>query len=250
MLAEQRFSEILSLVEQRGTVTVQELTEHLDTSESTIRRDLTALHEMGKLRKVFGGATSLEAATVTRDDVVTVRQSRNWEEKSHIVRYAASLIAPDDFVYLDAGTTTALLAEEIVPNGATYATNAVFHAKALAQKGCRVFLLGGEFKPVTEAVIGGRALEDLERYNFTKGFFGTNGISLTAGFSTPDDSEAMVKSAALRRCKSRYILADPSKFDVVSSVTFAGLPMGEIITTRVSNPAYREQCAVTEVDPG
>ena len=53
--------------------------------------------------------------------------------------------------------------------------------------------------PVTEAVIGTEAVNALKLYNFTKGFFGTNGISTGSGFSTPDDSEGLVKRSALER---------------------------------------------------
>lgn len=62
MLAEERFREILKIVNEKKTVTVTELTELLDTSESTIRRDLTQLHKRGALLKVHGGATVLNGA--------------------------------------------------------------------------------------------------------------------------------------------------------------------------------------------
>ena len=75
MLAEERFSEILKLVNEHKTITVQELTELLDMSESTIRRDLTTLHKKGKLIKVHGGATAVNMAQYTRDESVAVRQS-------------------------------------------------------------------------------------------------------------------------------------------------------------------------------
>ncbi|MFW5647048.1 MAG: DeoR family transcriptional regulator, partial [Acetivibrio ethanolgignens] len=59
MLMEQRFHEILRAIEEKQTVTVQELTELLNTSESTIRRDLSILDKEGKLNKVHGGATAI-----------------------------------------------------------------------------------------------------------------------------------------------------------------------------------------------
>ena len=104
MLAEERFREILKLVEEHKTITVQELTELLDTSESTIRRDLTTLHKKGKLIKVHGGATAVNMAQYTRDESVAVRQDLNIDEKVQIGKYAAALIEKDDFVYIDAGT--------------------------------------------------------------------------------------------------------------------------------------------------
>ena len=54
-------------------------------------------------------------------------------------------------------------------------------------------MIGGEIKAVTEALVGEEALEQLDKYNFTKGFFGTNGIDLKRGFTTPDQKEAAVK---------------------------------------------------------
>ena len=99
VLAEERFREILKLVEEHKTITVQELTELLDTSESTIRRDLTTLHKKGKLIKVHGGATAVNMAQYTRDESVAVRQDLNIDEKVQIGKYAAALIEKDDFVY-------------------------------------------------------------------------------------------------------------------------------------------------------
>ncbi|MFW5629867.1 MAG: DeoR family transcriptional regulator, partial [Acetivibrio ethanolgignens] len=108
MLMEQRFYEILRAIEEKQTVTVQELTELLNTSESTIRRDLSILDKEGKLNKVHGGATAIGHYT-TKDEDVALRMTQNREEKLEIVRYAATLILPEDFVYLDAGTTTELM---------------------------------------------------------------------------------------------------------------------------------------------
>ena len=80
MLAEERFHEIIRLVNERKTMTVQELTELLDSSESTIRRDLTELHKRHQLVKVHGGATALQMGYTTKDEAVSVRKDMNMEE--------------------------------------------------------------------------------------------------------------------------------------------------------------------------
>ena len=67
MLMEKRFQEILRILEEQGTVSVQDLTESLDASEATIRRDLSQLAQMGKLKKIYGGAASLETGYQTRE---------------------------------------------------------------------------------------------------------------------------------------------------------------------------------------
>ena len=113
MLAEERFREIQKYVESHGTVTVQELTDLLNTSESTVRRDLTELHKRGTLIKVHGGATTVGTSVRTRDEELSVRRDRNTEEKHKIAAYAAELIEADDFVYLDAGSSVDLLIDEL-----------------------------------------------------------------------------------------------------------------------------------------
>lgn len=174
MLTEQRYEKILALLEEKGSITVAELTELLDISESTARRDITALDRAGRLTKVFGGAVASDSSYVMQEPSVAQKIQVRKEEKIRIARYAASLIEDEDFVYLDAGTTTGYMLDFLVNRKAAFVTNAVAHAQKLVSNGNRVFLLGGELKSTTEAVIGAQAVEMLYKYHFTKGFFGTN----------------------------------------------------------------------------
>ena len=247
MLAEERYNEILRLVNEKKTVTVQELTEVLDTSESTIRRDLTTLHKKGSLIKVHGGATALSVEGMTRDASLTVRRDMNIEEKVAIAKYAAALIEKDDFVYLDAGSSVDLMIDYIVEQEAISVTNAIGPAQKLLQKGCRVFLLGGELKEVTEAIVGAQAIDSLKGYNFTKGFFGANGVHRERGLTTPDITEALVKEKAMEQCANRYVLADSTKINQISSVTFAGFEEGMILTTRLRDASYKACKNILEV---
>lgn len=221
MLTKRRQELILELLEEKGSITVAEVKDLLETSESTIRRDITALHQEGKLVKVFGGAVAAEHKIMTQEYTVAQKREMNLEEKQKIARYAASLIEPDDFVYLDAGTTTAYMLDYIRESRATFVTNAVDHAKCLALCGVKVLLVGGELKGTTEAVVGNQAMQMLLNYHFTKGFFGANGITKKSGCTTPDANEAAVKQTAMGQCKECYVLCDNSKFGKVSSVTFA-----------------------------
>lgn len=247
MLIEKRFREILEIVNKEKSVTVRELMEHLDASESTIRRDLNTLSQEGKLIKVHGGAVAVEGVYAGYDAQVRVRQELNVEDKEKIAGYAAGIIKDDDFVYLDAGTTTEKVIDYLTSSHTIFVTNSWIHAKKLSGKGYRAYILGGEFKSDTEAVVGEEALESLRKYNFTKGFFGTNGISRKEGFSTPDVREASVKGAAMSRCGDRYVLADHSKFSKISPVTFADFSGAKVITTGTVDAAYRECVNVLEV---
>ena len=181
MLTKQRHELILKLLEENGSVTVTEVKDMLDTSESTVRRDITALDREGKLVKVFGGAVTAGNDAVTAHEyTVAQKLDLNREEKQRIAKYAASLIEPEDFIYLDAGTTTGYMLDYIGEKRATFVTNAFAHAQRLVSKGMKVLLIGGELKASTEAIVGNQAMRMLQGYHFTKGFFGTNGVAKKA----------------------------------------------------------------------
>ena len=171
MLAEQRYKIILDMLEKNKCVTVTEIREVLHASESTVRRDITALHNASKLIKVFGGAVAIENSVTANEPTVAQKIELNRDEKKKIGKYAASLIGSDEFVYIDAGTSTASMLEFMNIEGVSFVTNAVAHAQKLAAMGARVYLLGGELKGSTEAIVGNSAVRTLYGYHFTKGFF-------------------------------------------------------------------------------
>lgn len=247
MLTEERHSMIIKAVNERSSVTIAELAEMLDVSSSTVKRDLIILANEGKIIKVRGGAMSRNESFTSVEKNVEEKASICTEEKMTIAKYAAELIENGDFVFLDAGTTTEKMIDYLNVKDVTFVTNGFIHAKKLARKGYKVFITGGEIKASTEAIVGAECVLTLKNYNFTKCFMGTNGISLTAGFTTPDVNEARVKSAAIESSREVYVLADHSKFDEVSSATFAGLGKAVIITDRIPNRKYNNAADITEV---
>ncbi len=240
MLVEERMEEIVRLVEERGSVQIQELIECVNASESTIRRDLTVLDKRGLLTKVHGGAIAIRYSGIHDDSYVSLREDLNREAKNKIARYAASLVGAGDLVYIDSGTTTGQIIDYLTPSNAEFVTNGVMHARKLATKGFRVYIPGGEFKSVTEAIVGEDAIENLKKYHFTKGFWGANGVDLEAGFTTPGIREGKVKEYAMQQCKDCYVLCDSSKIGRVSTITFASFDSAKIITTALKNDLYRK----------
>ena len=234
MIAEERWSHIVNLVNSRGVMTVTQLMDELDASESTVRRDLVRLDAMGRLRKVHGGATRLATSEyVMADQSMQGRKTLHTAEKRAIGAYAATLIKPEDFVFIDGGTTTECLVDAITETDATYLTNSLPHAQKLLAKGCRTLLTGGEVKPLTEVLVGSETADHIRRYHFTIGFWGTNGASLESGFTTPEINEAAVKRAGIRNTRARYVLCDSSKFQSISLVTFADFGEATVITDRL-----------------
>ena len=128
MLAQERFERILEILREKQSVTVVELTEKLNTSESTIRRDLTELNRQGLLIKVHGGATAIKSVLSREEEVIT-KSKKHQEEKRKIAKYAASLINKEDIVYLDAGTTTEMMLDYLREYDVIYVTNGITHAR-------------------------------------------------------------------------------------------------------------------------
>ncbi len=247
MLTTDRRTQILEILRQNGSVTVSGLAEKFETSESTIRRDLLALSQLGKINKVHGGATALGQKFLHNEEDFNEKSLLNINEKEEIAKYAASQINDDDFVFIDAGTTTFLMTKYITAYKATYVTNGIAHAKELTAKGCKVFVIGGELKSTTEAIIGLVAASNLQKYNFSKAFIGTNGVSEKQGFTTPDTEEAMLKAVAMERSFVTYVLCDHTKFGKVSAVSFSPVAAACIVCDKCDDEQLKAKTVVKEV---
>lgn len=241
MLTEERRNIIIKAVNEKGIVTMQELLDLTGTSDSTLRRDLIVLDERGLISKIHGGAAARGGQTefVATEDV-SERYNRNHEEKMRIARVAAQMVRDNDIVYLDAGSTTDRVIDLLPDTNATFVTNASMHAVKLMKRGFKVFVIGGELKRRTEAYIGAFAVAMLKNFNCTIGFFGADGIHPHAGYTTPEENEAIVKRYAVSRCKRAYALCDSSKFRKVAFASFADLNGMTLISDEIPDFMQKE----------
>ncbi|MBS4538551.1 DeoR/GlpR transcriptional regulator [Clostridium sp. D2Q-11] len=228
MLTEERHNIILDKLNKKGIVKVNELVKATDTSESTIRRDLTYLEEINKLKRVHGGAALVEG----RYNEASFKEKliHNQQEKVLIAKYAASLIEDGDCIYLDAGTTVYEMTKYINQKDILVVTNGIDHVDPLLEKGIKVYILGGKIKSNTKAVVGVDAITNLSRFRFDKAFIGINAIHLEYDLTTPDSEEAIMKERAIELSGEAFVLADHSKFNKISSVKVADLDKVSIIT--------------------
>jgi len=247
MLAEQRARTILQLVSQRQTVSVADLCDLTGASEATIRRDLNALARQGKLNKVHGGATSLEAEEFLAREPDADTKRLYAREKERIARYAAGLVDDDDVVYLDTGTTTLHMAEHLKGSKALFVTSSVEFACRLTAHSLNIYVLGGMLKPGTVDVVGAEALTELGQFNFTKVFLGASGVSVSQGFTTPDPEAAALKRIAASRGQTVSMLTDSTKFGRVTAATIFPLEDAQIITDRLLDTRYRDYTEVKVV---
>jgi len=214
MAAEERRKYILSTLEQYGSVTVSELSEHFGISEVSVRKLLISLEQDSLLQRTWGGA--VRTARTTAELPYPVRESKYLQEKMAIARAAYDMINDGDSVYLDSGTTTFELAKLLCngpKRGILVATNALDHAGVLlGQQGISLILIGGEIRHDVRACSGYLAKDMLSNMVFDKGFLGIEHISFSHGLTTPNMNDAEMKRWILRTCKQSYVLADYSKF--------------------------------------
>lgn len=230
MLANERKKRIVDHLKINRRATIEELLTLMDCSISTLRRDLNELENEKCLRRVHGGAELTQ--DLSEELSISEKTFKNIQEKEKIAQKALSKIQDGDIIFLDAGTTTAVLAELINQSELylTIVTNSVTHLSKLTNDRLIVYLLGGRVKKVTDAIIGSQALEQLSTYQFNVAFVGANGFDEQHGAMTPDHEEAAIKGLAVKQSQSAYILADSSKVGQMSFVKFANSEEVELIT--------------------
>lgn len=228
MLTPERHKIILNLLEEKEVVKLQEFVDATNSSESTIRRDLSQLVAEKKLKRVHGGASLLHQKG--EELSVLEKSTKNLAEKDTIAQYAASLIRDNDCIFLDAGTTAFMMIPHIKAKGVQIVTNGLTHLDALLELNLNTYLTGGLIKKKTRALIGRGALEGLDQFRFDKSFIGVNGIHAEYGFTTPDPEEAIVKKRAMDLSQESYILGDHTKFNEVTFSKIAELKHATIIT--------------------
>lgn len=229
ILKSERQQLILEKLEQDNFVRLEELVLLLDSSESTIRRDLDDLELAGKLRRVHGGAESL--AGFRLEESIQQKSVKNIQFKKELSVRAATLIEKSDVIFLDAGTTTELLIPLLSGMDVTVVTNSIHHATKLVDLEISTMIVGGMVKLSTDASIGVVAVEQIRRLNFDKAFLGMNAVD-ELDYTTPDIEEAVIKRTVLENAKISYVLLDSSKIGQKSFVKVAPVSQAILLTNK------------------
>ncbi len=218
-------------------VRLDDLVSLLDTSESTVRRDLDELESERKLHRVHGGA---ELPHSLQEEFTNQQKSiKNIQEKMQVARKAASLISNDDVIFVDAGTTNELLLGYLNQDNLTVVTNSIHHAAKLVDKNIQTIIIGGHVKKSTDASIGAVAYEQIKQLNFDKAFLGINGID-EEFLTTPDMEEAVIKKTVIENARKSYIVTDSSKIGRVSFAKVDKIENTTIITNQSSGALMKK----------
>ena len=244
LLEPERHQIILEALKKKNTVKLQELVELTNSSESTIRRDLTQLEQRKFLKRVHGGAARLQGKL--QEPTMTEKSSKNLQAKRLISQYAGSLVEEGDCIYLDAGSTIFEMIPYL-PNDIVVVTNGLMHINSLIDKNIKTYLIGGYIKPTTKAMIGRGALESIEKYRFDKCFMGVNGIHTQFGYTTPDQEEALIKQLAISLSREAFVVADESKFSEIAFSKIAELNEATIITNELDSDTKKQYLCKTKI---
>lgn len=218
-------------------VRLDDLVSLLDTSESTVRRDLDELESERKLHRVHGGA---ELPHSLQEEFTNQQKSiKNIQEKMQVASKAASLVANDDVIFVDAGTTNELLLGYLNQDNLTVVTNSIHHAAKLVDKNIKTIIIGGHVKKSTDASIGAVAYEQIKQLNFDKAFLGINGID-EEFLTTPDMEEAVIKKTVIENARKTYIVTDSSKIGRVSFAKVDKIENATIITNQSSGALMKK----------
>jgi DeoR family transcriptional regulator, fructose operon transcriptional repressor len=240
MWAEERHRRIVDHLTASGHIEAEALTAMLQVSKETIRRDLLHLETQGVLRRVHGGAVSTEPDP---EKPFSVRRRARVAAKRQIAAAAARLVRPGQCCFIDAGTTTALLAEALVEMpDVTVVTNSVEVAMTLraSRRAADVVLLGGSFSLDVPATYGELTLAEIARFRADLAIVSPVGIDRTAGPTYYHVSEAEVARAMFGNANSRMVLADHSKLGRTSRVILCPCADIDILVTDAGRSAYTE----------
>lgn len=212
LLVDERRRRICDLLREHGRVMVNDLAARFDTSEVTIRHDLSALESAGALDRTRGGALSRRE----NDDLpIRVKQTLRHAEKVRIARAAAAMIRDGETIILDSGTTTAELARQIRTldvKSINVITNALNIAMLLSDvPAVRLIMLGGILRQESHSLAGHMAERALDNLQADRLFLGADGLDPEIGLMTPHLPEAQLNARMIEISRQVVTVADATK---------------------------------------
>lgn len=224
MFANERRNKILELLNRRSSVTVAELTALFQVSLETIRRDLEYLEQQGALKRVHGGALSMNR--MQNYTGLSVRSTEHQTEKRQIARAALSHIHEGERIALDAGSTTNELAHLLCDSfqELTIVTASLPIFEILSEKpGFQVILTGGFYLPGEKAFYGHLALDTIRQLHVSVFFHAPSALSLSFGLSEHIRELAEIQRALIASADRVIVLADSSKFETCAALKVCDL---------------------------
>lgn len=203
-----RYTKLLEIVNENKRIEVSKLAELLNVSQVTIRKDLGALEEKGLLKREHG------YAVMTSSDDINSRLAFNYDIKRKIAHLASELVSDGETIMIESGSSCALLAEELAYNkkDITIITNSTFIASYIREGNAKVVLLGGDYQPESQVVVGPLTRKSVKDFFVDKLFVGTDGYNSKIGFTGKNLMRTETVKAMAESADKIIILTVSSKF--------------------------------------
>ena len=241
MFIEERYKYILDLLEKNGKVLVKDLSRDLSISESMIRKDLQLLEKQNLLKRTYGGAINPKH-TLTCTQSFRKRVAKNTHLKEIIAHKAFKQIEENDTIFLDASTTSYMIAKLIIAQDLplTLITNMLEISSLIpANSKAHFIFIGGDYHPLVGGSVGSYAIKQIKQYRCHKAFIGCTGIDLNDGsINTAISEDASTKKAIMSICSKLYLIMLNDKFETTGSFVFSQLTdFHGLITEELPSPA-------------
>lgn len=219
MLLDQRRTNVLELVEQKGFVSLRQIADEISVSESTIRRDLEYLESIGQVRRTRGGAAYVGESLSGFDD----RRNLALREKQKIGRCVADLIGPSETIILDGGTTTLEVARHLSGKSLQIVTNSLpIVSHLVGVPDIELIFLGGYLYPKTGVALGGLTVAALKQVQARRLIMGVGGIT-EAGLFNSNSLLVEAEQQMMESADEVILVADSSKFGHSEFARLCGL---------------------------
>ena len=233
LLGEERKLKILEELQHKGKVTVAHLSQSLDVSEDTVRRDLRDLAKANKLKKVHGGAMPLTPII----QPYTTRTLQDQDLKQKLAKVSATLAQDKQVILIDSGTTCLAIAQNLsIDLQATVITPSPHVAIALAgHKNIKLILIGGTVNTEDMTVVGSTAFHSIKQIKTDLCFLGVCSIHTSIGVTTTDYEQAQLKSIMIENAAKTVATTTADKLDTASAFHIADTPALNYIVTDATN---------------
>lgn len=233
-----RLNSIVEYVKSYEVCTYEELCNHFGISMSTIRRDVSELIRDGKIEKTHGGICASSKLEESKDKKQLIKFDYT---KDSIARLASEMVEDNDIIILASGSTVAHMVKYLKDKkNITVITNNLVVLNEAMSCDFNVVNIGGNLDRKAMSFVGTQTTKQISELNANKCFISCNGISLN-GISNVVDLEANIKQAEMKIGQEIILLADHTKFGVMSLYNIAPIEeLDYLITDKRVNKEYEQ----------
>lgn len=229
VLKADRQAYILKKVETEGRVVVQELTQELNVTEDTIRKDLQSLSKLGLLKRIHGGALSL----INDMKDFNTRVEFNSQTKADLAKEACTLIENAKVIFIDGGSTNLKVAENIPEH---FDGRIITNSPSIALSMCRlskasITLLGGDLDKKNQVLFGAATLRAIQQIHLDLTILGVSTLDSKVGITVPSHEESIIKNQLIEQSSMVIAVATKEKLEKISTFFVAKVSSLDYLVT-------------------